>query len=105
MEFLGNLDLLSIEKIRQFEVCTGGQCCNEKWYLCTKGVITASTAHEVITKMEKVRKRGGVSIWSLKEKISGMAFVDLNIVALKYERDTEIGAVSTFVEYIKNYQL
>ena len=105
MEFLGNLDLLSIEKIRQFEVCTGGQCCNEKWYLCTKGDITASTTHEVITKMKKVRKRGGVTIWSLKEKISGMAFVDLNIVALKYERDTEIGAVSTFVEYNKNYQL
>ena len=103
LEFLGNLDLLSIEKIRQFEVCTGGQCCNEKWYLCTKGVIAASTAHEVITKMKKVRKRGRVSIWSLKEKISGMAFVDLNIVALKHERDTEIGAVSTFVEYIKNY--
>ena len=28
LEFLENLDLLS-EKIRQIEVCTRGQCCNE----------------------------------------------------------------------------
>ena len=76
VEFLENLDLLSIEKIRQIEVCNRGQCCNEQWYLCRKGVITASKVHEVIAKMKKVRKGGGgvVNIWSLKEKISGMTF-------------------------------
>ena len=70
MKFLENLDLLSIGKIRKTEICTKGQCCNEKWYLCRKGVITASKAHEVITKMKTVRKGGGgvVNIWSLKEK-------------------------------------
>ena len=43
---------------------------NEQWYLCRKGVITASKADEVITKMEKVRKGGlgAVNIWSLKEE-------------------------------------
>ena len=70
VEFLQNLSLLSIEKIRQIEVCNRGQCCNEQWYLCRKGVITTSKVHWVITKMKKVRKgRGGVvNIWSLKKK-------------------------------------
>ena len=35
VEFLENLELLSIEKTRQIEVCTRGQCCNEQWYLCS----------------------------------------------------------------------
>ena len=72
MEFLENLELLSIEKTRQIEVCTRGQCCNEQWYLSRKGVTTGSKAHEIITKMNNVRKGGSdVVIWSLKEKISG----------------------------------
>ena len=60
MEFLENLDLLSIEKIRQTEVCTRGQCYNEQWYLCRKVVITASKANEVITKIKKLEKEVGV---------------------------------------------
>ena len=46
--------------------------------------------------MKKVRKggRGVVNIWSLKEKISGMTFVNPNIPALKYRRDMEIEAVN-----------
>ena len=86
VEFLENFDILSIEKIRQIELCTRSQCCNEQWYLCEKDVKIASKAHEVITKMKKVRKGGGagrgvVNIWSLKEKISGMTFVNPNIPA------------------------
>ena len=102
VEFLENLDLLPIEKIRQIEVCTRGQCCNEQWYVCRKGVITTSKAHQVTTKMKKVRKGGGgvVNIWSLKEKTSGMIFVNPNIPALKYGKDMEIEAVNTFAEYI-----
>ena len=59
VEFLENFDMLSIEKIRQIELCTRGQCCNEQWYLCEKDVKIASKSHEVITKMKKVRKGGG----------------------------------------------
>ena len=51
VEFLENLDLLSIEKIRQIEVCTSGQCCSEQWYLCRKCVTTASKVHKVIIKI------------------------------------------------------
>ena len=40
-EFSENLDILSIEKIRQIELCIRGQCCNEQWYLCRKDVIKA----------------------------------------------------------------
>ena len=79
---------------------------SNEWYLCQEGVITASKAHEVITKMKKVRKGGGgvVNIWSLKENISGMAFVNLNIPALKYGKGMETEAVNTLAaEYITNY--
>ena len=55
--FLENLDILSIGKFIQTELFTRGQCCNDQWYFCRKGVITASKAHEVITKMKKVKKR------------------------------------------------
>ena len=30
MEFLENLDIFPIEQIRQIELCTIGQCCNEQ---------------------------------------------------------------------------
>ena len=86
VEILENLDLLSVEKIRQIEVWTGDQCYNEQWYLCRKGIITAWNAHEVITKMKKVRKGdGGIeNVWSLKGKISVTTFVNPNIPTLKY---------------------
>ena len=48
-----NSALLSIEKIRQIELCTRGQCCNKQCYLSRKGVIKASKAYEVIAKMKK----------------------------------------------------
>ena len=105
MEFLGNLDLISIEKIRQIEVCNRGHCCNEQWYLCRKCIITASKAHEVITKMKQIRKGGGSvgNIWSFKETISGNNFFNPNIPALRYEKDVEIEPVYIFAEYITNY--
>ena len=53
MELPKNLDILSIEKIKQIELCTRGQCCNEQWYLRRKDLITASKAHEVIAKIKK----------------------------------------------------
>ena len=78
-------------KNRQIEVCTKGHYCIEQWYLCKKGVVTASKAHKVRTKMKKVTKgdRGAANIWSLKEKNSGMTFVNQNIPALKYGRDRD----------------
>ena len=105
VEFLENLELLSIDKIREMEVCDRGQCYNEQWYLRRKGVITTSKVHEVITKMKKFRKgaESVANIWYLKENIYGMTFVNSNIPDLKHGRDMEIEAVNTFAEYIKNY--
>ena len=62
VELLENLDILSIEKIRQIEICTRGQHYNNQWYLCRKGVIIASKAHEITTKMKKVRNWGGGAV-------------------------------------------
>ena len=49
-----------------------------------------------------LEKKGGgvVNIWWLKEKMSGMTFVNPNILALKYGKDMEMETVNTFVEYI-----
>ena len=60
VEFLENLDMLSIEKIRQIEPSTRGRYCIEQWYFCRKGVIRASKAHEVIKKFKKLEKEVGV---------------------------------------------
>ena len=40
---------------------------NENWFEYRKCLITASKAHEVVTKMTKVEKGGGgiISMWSL----------------------------------------
>ena len=57
VEFLENLNLLSIEKIRQFEVFTRGKYCSERCYLCRKGAITASKAYEIITEMKQQVQR------------------------------------------------
>ena len=54
--------------------------------------------------MKKVKKGDGgvVNIWSLKEKIAKMKFINPNIPALKYVTDMENEAVNIFAEYIKN---
>ena len=80
-----------------------GQSENEDWFEYPKCLITASKAHEVVTKMTKVEKNGGgtVNMWSLNKKISGLAFVKPHIPALKYGRDMEIEVAKTFIEFIK----
>ena len=76
---------------------------NENWFEYRKCLITASKAHEVVTKMTKVEKGGGgtISMWSLNQKVSGLALVNPNIPALKYGRYNEIEAAITFIEFIK----
>ena len=76
---------------------------NENWFEYRKCLITASKAHEVVTKMTKVEKGGGgiISMWSLNQKISGLVLANPNIPALKYDRYNEIEAAITFVEFIK----
>ena len=39
--FQKKLHILSIEKIRQMEVCSRGHYCDEQSYLCRKGVINS----------------------------------------------------------------
>ena len=53
---------VNIETIENFRM---GQSENEHWFEYCKCLITASKAHEVVTKMTKVEKGGDgtVSIW------------------------------------------
>ena len=102
-DFKENLSVFTKENIETIEKLTMGQSENEHWFEYRKCLITASKAHEVVTKMTKVEKGGGgtVNMWSLNQKISGLVFVKPNIPALKYGRDMEIEAANTFIEFIK----
>ena len=87
------------KSIEQIEILTRGQCSNESWYSFRKGVITASKAHKVKTKMEMFSKGGSCgNFWQLFQKISGLMFVSPNIPALKYGRSMEVNAVNVFCD-------
>ena len=64
------------ENISKIEAQTRWQNQNRLWYPCRRGVITASKAHEVFTKMKKVIKGtgGSVNLWELNQKISRLNF-------------------------------
>ena len=66
-DFKENLGVFTKENIETIEKLTIGQNENEYWYEYRKCLITASKAHDVVTKMAKVQKGGGetISIWSL----------------------------------------
>ena len=102
-DFKENLNVFTKENIETIEKLTMDQSENEHWLEYRKCLITASKAHELVTKMTKVEKGGGgtVSMWSLNQKMSGLVFVKSNIPALKYGRDIEIEAANAFIKFIK----
>ena len=102
-DFKDNLSVFTKENIETIEKLIMDQSENEQWFAYHKCLITASKAHEVVTKMIKVEKGDGgtVNMWSLNKKISGLVFVQQNIPLLKYGRDMEIEAENSFIEFIK----
>ena len=76
-----------------------------KWKLVriSQILITASKSHEVVTKITKVERGGGgtVNMWSLNQKISGLAFVKPNTPTLKFGGYIEKEAANNFIEFIK----
>ena len=106
VEFVDNmLANMTDEYIAEIEIITRGQSDNEAWFNFRKGVITASKAHDVLTKIEKVRnKKGGViSMWSLNQNISGLKFVNPDLHALKYGRTMEVEAINCFSNIMKEH--
>lgn len=91
-------------KRSQSKEITRGQAANKNWFLFRKAVITASKAHDVLSKMKRVAKGGGgyIDMWALNQKVSGLTFVDPNIPALKYGRTMESDAVNTFYSIFKS---
>ena len=57
--FKENLSVFTKENIETIDKLTMGQSENEHWFEYHKCLITASKAHEVVTKLTKV-KEGGV---------------------------------------------
>ena len=106
--FFDNLhEAMTQENIEQIEQLTKGQHENANWHIFRKYVITVSKGHEVLTKMRKIQHTDNKSInmYDLFQKISGLAYVNPNIPALKYGRSIEIHAVNKFQEiYIKEHK-
>ena len=66
--FFQNLKtLMTSENISKIEAQKKEQNQNQLWYACRKGVITASKAHEVFSKMKKVIKEIGKSKYTITE--------------------------------------
>ena len=83
-----------------------GQSENGNWFKYYKCLITASNAHEVVTKMTKVKKGcgGTVKMSFLNQRVPGLVFVKPNIPTLKNGRVMEIAVAKTFIEFIKGKQ-
>ena len=94
---------MSKENISKIQLVTRGQNNNKLWYKDKKGVITASKAHSVLTKMNKLWKPtgGSVDMWSLCQNISGISFTNLDLPVLKYGRTMEMEAANQIFELIK----
>ena len=94
---------ISNEKISKTELLTRRQSNNKLWYNYRKGVITASKAHSVLTKMNKILKPTGgcVDVWSLCQNISGLSFTKPDFPALKYGQPIEMEAANKLFELMK----
>ena len=66
-DFKEELRFFAEENIESIEKFTIGQSENEHWFEYCQCLITASKAHEVVTKITKVEKGGGgtINMWSL----------------------------------------
>ena len=101
-DFLKNVkESMTVKIIKTIEEITKGQNTNQNWYHHRKGVITASKAHDVSTKMKKIANNISVSTWALDQKISGLVFVSPDIPALKYGRSMEESAANVFFDELK----
>ena len=78
------------EIINDIEIETRGQSQNSAGYEFRKGIITASKAHDVKTKMVKIKneKGGFINMWSLIQRISGL-ITKPHLPALIYGRENE----------------
>ena len=91
------------EKMSKIELLTTGQNNNKLWYNYRKGFITASKAHSVFAKMNKVLKSAGgcVNIWSLCQNISGLFLDNPDLSSLIYGRTMEMEAANDFFQLMK----
>ena len=105
-DFKKNLSIFTEDNIETIENLAMGQSEKGNWFKYFKCLITASNGHEVVTKITKVENDfdSAVNMWSLKQKMSGLAFVKPSIPTLKYDGDIEIEAANTFIEFIKGKQ-
>ena len=81
-DFKENLRFFTKENIETIEKLAMGQSENEHCIEYRKSLITASKAHEVITKMTKIERGGGggtIKMRSLSQKTSELGFVKPNI--------------------------
>ena len=95
---------MSDENITMIEEATQGQSVNDKWHYARKHVVTASRAHSIKTRMETASKSATpIDFTNIIKNIEGTQWVNEDIPALKYGREMELEAVSTFTETYKGF--
>ena len=97
--FLKSLPTLSADEIQCLEEETREQSESAAWINHRKGRITASIAHQVLSKVRRgeIHDRNN----SLVNSILGLNPPDPNLPALKYGRQTEPEAVQAYVTFMK----
>lgn len=92
------------QMIHHIEEATRGQANKELWYNFRIGVVTASRAHRVYTKVNTIKKsvnKKEISNKSLLNDILGSSQINENIRALKYGREMEDKAVDCYFKIMQ----
>ena len=99
-DFLSNLPILSEAEISILEEQTVGQSDSDLWRSQRQGRITASIAHNVMTKMNTLstESKRSKNTDSLVSSIMGYKMVNSNIPALKYGRVMEDEARESYTK-------
>ena len=99
-EVLQGISKFTEQNIQQIELITRGQTDNMLWLAYRKNAITASKAHNVMTRYASLRRSDNYSdeFRAIFTKVSERSIVNPELPALKYGRSVEEEAVRSFTD-------
>ena len=95
-EFISKLEYFADHK-EEIEKATRGQSDNAFWFSARKHCITASKAHDVMSRMVTYKRNfEEIDSISVMDKVSGKTHLNMDLPAIKYGRAMEAEAVAAF---------
>ena len=95
-EFISKLEYFADHK-EEIEKETRGQSDNAFWFSARKHCITASKAHDVMSRMVTYKRNfEEIDFISVMDKVSGRTHLNVDLPAIKYGRAMEAEAVAAF---------